>query len=600
MDDLNYIQMYKPRFCHIKGENNQVADFFSRAINQISNRGPEEQIKLGLAGARLVDPVTHGISPFYSEFLERIKVLIFDEANDDLYQGKLIREIALSEDTNSSFRLIDGLIYLCPTASDSRLYIPPGTAQLNGNSVDIRTALIALAHQMHEGITRTTNNLRNYYWPRMSQQINAYIRSCIHCQKKNVSSNLGRITGRSIPDRFQRIIIDHATPNTIGTNPYGISFKHVLIICDSFSRYIQLIPVHTTETTETIEHLIKWSLVYGFPREIVADNAASLRSKLIEKVLSITTRTDPSIHRWIAPVAYPQSQGEAERVVRELKSYVNVRNDSSWPQTCSFLSFAHNSSNYGASQLSPYTIVFGKKPESLIDMLSWPQNEELPSSAEEYLSRLQSHLNDYHDLYRMKMEEYRTQSRDYYNSNHPMVEFKEGDKVWVVHKTGFRTDVDGPGKIIEKVGDHMYNVEVLNETRLLPMQHLVPFVETNLIDRSGIPFADSVEGDGINRGLHRKDLRSLKRGDLLLVKRGRNSDDIFEYDVGRIIDNSIDAERFRVDLMTVSENNYQWVPTGLIFDFPYSSVLASGFTLTRNKQLRRSTIAQWQRFGIQI
>ena len=592
VDDLAIIFLLGPKFCHIPGEFNSVADYFSRALLQVDGR---DSNGLALAGSAS----TEHLGPFDSDLLMVLRELQSSEGNTDLYEGRLIRELV--SEPSGSFQMIDGLLYFCPGPDSSpRLYIPPGKARLGENLVDIKTALTALAHQAHEGVNRTNFNLKSYYWPKQSQTVRNFVSSCLHCQKKNIRKNFGRLTGRSIPHRFDRIIVDHASPSSVGNNKSGQSYRHVLVVCDSFSRYIELFPVHTTSVEETCECLIKWCLRHGFPRELVADNASSLKHRLINVALSLTSQPSPDLIRWIAPVHYPESQGEAERTVRELKSYLKIRNDSSWPNLLPFLAFAHNSASYGSTHLSPHLIVFGTEPTKLVDLLSWPLAEEGPSTAEEFTENLKNSIKEYHDFYRMKMEEYRTLARDYYNEKHVGVDYTIGDKVWVIRKVGFKTEVDGPAEIIAVRGDHMYDVKLdEDDNRFLPIQHLSPFVDPNLCAREGIPFA-GVADEEISQELVKKDPRRLTQGDMVLLQR-EGSTDMIDYDLGRVLENIPQVESLKVELLTLRDNNsQQWSSSGLQFTYPYRRIFASGFTLTRNSEIRRSTQRHWHAAGILI
>lgn len=596
VDDLSLILLSKPRFVHIPGERNQVADFFSRALKQVMG-----EVRLrGYSGTRVDQPAVETVrpNPFYSELLTQIRTLTFSEDNDDKYQGRLIRDILLEEDDSSSFRNIDGLAYFCTNATKPRLYVPKGRGTLGDSDVDIRVALIAMGHQAHEGIERTTSNLSQYYWPRMTQNISAFIRSCLHCQRKNIKANFGRLTGRSVPSRFQRIVIDHATPSQPGINPHGHMFRHVLVICDSFTRYVRMIPVHSTETRETVEHLLQWSLTFGFPRELVADNFSGLRNLLIEKALSITSRSDQNLNRWIAPVMYPQSQGEAERVIRELKSYIQTRADNKWPDVMDFLAFAHNSAPYGSTGICPHEMVLGEEPTKLVDLMSWPTTENLPPTIQEFMENLKSRMKDQQELYQLKMEEYRTISRDRYNSAHPTLAIKIGDLVWVVKKTPFKVDVQGPATVTKLQGDHFYMVKLDEEEKLVPMQHIVPFVSPDSVDRSGISFAQPPEDNMGWPELLRIPRKNLSNGDLVLIQREQGTDDIIEYDIAEVVTNNITAELIRVELMTVEEASSKWVKTGLQYSYPYRMIVGAGFRLNRHRELRATTLREWRALGI--
>jgi hypothetical protein len=82
----------------------------------------------------------------------------------------------------------------------------------------------------------------------------------------------------------------------------------------------------------------------------------------------------------------------------------------------------------------------------------------------------------------------------------------------------------------------MYDVK-LNEDdiRYLPIQHLSPFVDPNLWDREGIPFA-GVADEEISQELVKKDPRRLTQGDMVLLQR-EGSTDMIDYDLGRVLRN---------------------------------------------------------------
>jgi hypothetical protein len=593
VDDLKLFFLLNPQFMHIPGDQNSVADYFSRALTQIK---PLAVGSLALAGIASHSSSTSVIQPFYSELLQRVRELTFEESNDDKYQGRLIRDIAVGEDSDTSFRMIDGLLYFCAVGSDPRLYIPKGKAILGGNMVDMRIALISLAHQSHEGRNRTSLNLKGYYWPRQNQMIKNFISSCVHCQKKNISDNLGRLVGRSTPGIFDRIVIDHGTPTQIGHNS-GRSYRHVLVVCDSFSRFVQLYPVHSMEVTETVDCLLQWCLLFGFPREICTDNAIALRNRLIDRALSVMTNPEEDIRRWIAPISYPQAQGEAERVVGEIKQYLNVRDSPNWPQQLPFLAFAHNSSQYGSTGLSPHSIVMGHEPTQLVDLMRWPLDTDQSASMKDYVERLKSRLEAYHSFHALKRSEYRAISRDYYNAAHENIQFAEGDRVWLVRKLAFKTQIEGPFAIKRQRGDHMYEIDKGDSMELVPLQHLVPFIPPSEVDRDGINFASTPDDEGRLNQLIRKDPATLQPGDLILIQRGRYSNDIFEYDVASATDNFPESGLIRCDLMTI-DNRDKWNRSNLIFTFPYSAIVASGFTLTKSGHLRQSTRREWSLHGI--
>ena len=598
IDDLQILFLLNIRLCHINGSDNLVADYFSRAFKNIA-----EKPMLGLLGGTIstLEDQEAGIeiSPTTNEAFvltdlhDRIRSLLLDSAFDDEYKGKSIREIIEKQDTSSNFRMMNGLLYFCAAESGPRLYIPKGKIQLDGNMVDLRVTIVALAHQGHVGIARTTTNLMHYFWPRMGQMISAYVRSCEFCQRKNVKQNYGKLTGRNLASRFERIIVDHASPPGHG---------HILVVIDSFTRYIQLYEVKSTAAVDTAERLLEWCLTFGFPREIVTDNATGLRHMLIDKVLSLNSEQSEGVKRWTCPAFYPQAQGEAERIVGEVKTYINTRGNRNWGKFLPWLSYAHNTAEYGASGIAPYMLVYGTSPTRLTDLFNYPVGDNNTAGVEDFVDEIKTALEEFHNLHRLKIAEYRAGSRQYYNDKHGDYQFEIGERAWIVIKTPFRAEVSGPAEVIRRVGDHFYEVKIDDDVRTVPLQQMAPYVQEPSIDRSGIPFASSEHFDDGMSALLLKDPRLLEEDDLALVQRGVASD-IYEYDIARIISNNPQGKIVRCELMVTGEQSGQrdrWRATGLEFNFRYESILATGFKLTKNKQLRKSTVKLWNQLGIAI
>ena len=200
------------------------------------------------------------------------------------------------------------------------------------------------------------------------------------------------------------------------------------------------------------------------------------------------------------------------------------------------------------------------------------------------------------------MQEYRAAAREYYNDRHRDHEFSVGERTWIVVKTPFRSDVTGPAEIVRKIGDHLYEVRYRDELRTISLQQMVPYIDEPSIDRSGIPFASSDQPEDGLSALLLKDPRLLEENDLVLVQRGVASD-IYEYDIARVVSNNPESQLIRCELLITSEQRERrnsWRGTGLEFNFNYRSILANGFKLTQNQQIRKSTIRLWSQFGIVI
>jgi hypothetical protein len=91
------------------------------------------------------------------------------------------------------------------------------------------------------------------------------------------------------------------------------------------------------------------------------------------------------------PTFYPLSQGIAEKhmsVIMAALSNAPVY----WPTKIKFLAFTRNMSPLQSSQLAPFELVLGKKPESLSDFLTWTHNPDPDATLDEVHAKLVQEL----------------------------------------------------------------------------------------------------------------------------------------------------------------------------------------------------------------
>lgn len=87
-----------------------------------------------------------------------------------------------------------------------------------------------------------------------------------------------------------------------------------LVIVDSYSKWLEVIPVKSTTSNNTIEKLRTWFASAGIPEELVSDNGPQFTSVEFKDFV----KHDGIKHTLVAPY-HPQSNGLAERGVQILK-----------------------------------------------------------------------------------------------------------------------------------------------------------------------------------------------------------------------------------------------------------------------------------------
>uniref|UniRef100_A0A1B6LHK5 Integrase catalytic domain-containing protein n=1 Tax=Graphocephala atropunctata TaxID=36148 RepID=A0A1B6LHK5_9HEMI len=81
-----------------------------------------------------------------------------------------------------------------------------------------------------------------------------------------------------------------------------------LIVVDTFTRWVEVIPIRTANTTWTAQELRKIFSTFGYPYVLVPDNGKQFVSQHLEDFL----KTCGIIHKTITPY-HPSSNGQVER-----------------------------------------------------------------------------------------------------------------------------------------------------------------------------------------------------------------------------------------------------------------------------------------------
>lgn len=133
--------------------------------------------------------------------------------------------------------------------------------------------LISQEHERaHRGITEVENQLkRSYFFPKLHGKIKSYINTCTTCYKHKYDRrpyNI-KISPRPITDKpFRRVHMDI----------FIINKESFLSIIDSFSKFLQMLPIKTKNLQDVKKALSKYISTFGAPDKIVTDHETTFRS----------------------------------------------------------------------------------------------------------------------------------------------------------------------------------------------------------------------------------------------------------------------------------------------------------------------------------
>lgn len=150
---------------------------------------------------------------------------------------------------------------------------------------------------------------KTYYWPRMRDDVDAYVRTCLVCQQDKVEQSKTAELLEPLP------IAEHPwesiTLDFISALPTSEGCGSIMVVVDRFSKYGTFIPVPRDCTAEEagrlfFKHMAKY---WGLPRSIISDRDPRFTGKFwreLFKLMGSELHFSTSFH--------PQTDGQTERV----------------------------------------------------------------------------------------------------------------------------------------------------------------------------------------------------------------------------------------------------------------------------------------------
>ena len=178
----------------------------------------------------------------------------------------------------------------------------------------------------HQGVKRTKERLRGWWWYRCSSQIKSYVNSCSRCnsQKKSLTRTPRypmAVYHASTP--MERVHLDFLGP--LPQTPRGNVY--VLMMVDQFAKWVECIPLpsQTAERTATAA-VNEFFSRFGCPLHIFTDQGRNFESTLFK---SLCERL--KFQKYRTTPYHPSSNGQVERFNRTLlngvRCYLTDRQD---------------------------------------------------------------------------------------------------------------------------------------------------------------------------------------------------------------------------------------------------------------------------------
>lgn len=279
---------------YIKGDTNHLADHLSRNPDlkqELEIENEEEAAGVHYivgAGLNVVSADELKEATENDAGLRKVRQYIFNGWPRKLsFGGELQRYFAVREKLSCS----DGLIL-----HGDRLVVP----------ALLRNRILNELHQSHQGVVKTKSFARQFvWWPSLNVDIHQLLENCRSCSQFRSSPPRTSSPWPETKHVFERIHLDFAGP---------IRGRYLLILVDSFTKWIEVFVLTRITTEATIKCLRTTFARFGLPVLVVSDNGPQFTASEFKNFLQVN-----GIQHMTSPVAHPQSNGAAENAVKTVK-----------------------------------------------------------------------------------------------------------------------------------------------------------------------------------------------------------------------------------------------------------------------------------------
>jgi len=214
----------------------------------------------------------------------------------------------------------------------------------------------------HMGQDKTIELIRrNFWWPRMNEQITDFVRSCLQCQKNKAARHqpYGLLTPMELPYApWQSIAMDFITDL-----PLSEQCDQLWVVVDRFTKMSHFIPLpkegkSASDLARTFAREV-WRH-HGLPADIISDRDSRFTSAVWQEFLTLS-----GIRPRMSTAFHPQTDGQTERLNQTIEAYLRAfvsYEQDDWVSLLPMAEFAYNNSTTNATGISPFYANYGFHP----------------------------------------------------------------------------------------------------------------------------------------------------------------------------------------------------------------------------------------------
>ena len=337
---------------------------------------------------------------------------IIKESENDVEIGTVIKALVNNnwkkpfpyDSINDYYKVREELTYKSGILLRNEKIVIPNT---------LRKRLLNAAHESHLGIVKTKALLRDkVWWPAINKQVEDMIKSCLPCAgMKTAKYEPMKHNNNPITTPWNKVHIDLCGP---------INNEYVLGIIDSTTRWPETFITRSTNSETIIKLLKRCFATYGFPNEIVTDNAPNLISVDVKQFCE-----EYAIKHTKATPYWPQANSEIEKFYGIMMKFIKTVTSEgrNWKDQIHIFLINYRNSPHCTTGISPARFLMNR-----------PLRDKIP--------HFESETNQIIEEIRRIDSGKKAKSKKYYDMKHSVAEskIKVGDFVLMKRRTVRKTD----------------------------------------------------------------------------------------------------------------------------------------------------------------
>ncbi|KAL2230104.1 UNVERIFIED_CONTAM: Transposon Ty3-G Gag-Pol polyprotein [Sesamum indicum] len=395
-----------------------------------------------------------------------------------------IQEIQSSYEGNTLFKTIIQSKVVDATSFPDYSYdlgvLKRGGRVCVGSHGGIREKVLKTLHDSalggHSGIHGTYQRIKSlFYWPTMKTDVQEWVKGCETCQRAKHENNPypGLLQPLPLPDQAWSCV----SMDFIEGLPSSEGKDSILVVVDRLTKYSHFIALKHPYTATVIAKVFFDSIykLHGLPVSIISDRDKVFTSRFWKELFTLS-----GVSLDMSSSYHPQTDGQTERVNQCLENYLRcmcMQKPKKWAQWLTLAELWFNTNYHSGLKATPFQALYGYPPQQLpIGPYLQGHHSDVAELMQERTKVLQ--------LLKENLQQAQQRMKHYADKKRTEREFQVGDEVFLKLQPYKQTSVSlrkqlklsakyfGPYKVLEKVGQVAYKLELPEGSKIHPVFHV--------------------------------------------------------------------------------------------------------------------------------